>query len=263
MSMMRTFDVSNRLPDAVANALLDLDTHFAAAGIRYVVVGALARDAVTSFIQDEQPQRATKDVDLAIGVTSMEQFREVTDSLLRAGKHEHKFVVSGLEVDLVPFFIEGSGLGCDVHFAHSILDVSGLEEASKHAERVLIRAGRYVSTASIGALCLLKILAWRDRQAWTSKDALDLHHLFLAADKAPYDDEAWANSGATEIGSFDGLLVGAAWLGLEASKVAHVSSHDAVLEVLTTKREELVADMGGRLDGERLDAFTRAFRSQA
>lgn len=63
---------------------------------------------------------------------------------------------------------------------------------------------------------MLKILAWRDRKAWTNKDGIDLEHLFSAVQVEPYRDEIWSDEEAAELVEYDGTLLGAAWLGRQA-----------------------------------------------
>lgn len=226
--------------------------------MRYVLVGALARDAVTSYVQGEEPTRATKDIDLAVRVDSMGHFRQATAGLQAIHGAEHKFLVAGLEVDLVPFSADEKSNS--VEFEDAVLDTSGLREAEAEADIAIVDQDLQVRTASVGALCLLKVLAWRDRHAWTTKDAIDLKHLFDAVTHLPYENEAWGNDAVSELVDYDGSLIGAAWLGHEAGRIAHVPSRRAVLDVLETSRVEIASDMKGRLAAEQLDAFTRAFR---
>lgn len=258
--MTRTFDVSGRLPDDVVEALQVLDHHFREARIRYVVIGALARDAVTSLIQDRVPQRATKDVDLAVRVSSMEQFRDVTSGLERVGRHEHKFRVAGLEIDVVPF----GGIAVDgrVEFRESVLDVHGLEEASQTSERVKVTDSLSVDVASVAALTVLKILAWRDRKAWTNKDAIDLEHLFSAVQVEPYRDEIWSDEEAAELVEYDGTLLGAAWLGRQARRIADESSLAAVEGVLNRHLDALAHDMRAPSASDQLRAFVHALHGR-
>lgn len=91
--------------------------------------------------------------------------------------------------------------------------------------------------------------------------ALLLGRRFAATVKSPYGDDAWPDAIASELVDYDGSLIGAAWLGIEAARLALPASHDAVLAVLDGARANLAADMDDRLADERIDAFTRRFRS--
>lgn len=85
---------------------------------------------------------------------------------------------------------------------------------------MLIADGLVVGVASVAALALLKILAWRDRRSGTAEDAIDLAHLFSAVEADPYRDEIWADDEAGDLVDFDGSLLGAAWLGRQAGALA-------------------------------------------
>lgn len=262
--MTRTFDVSSRLPEGIPEALTVLDGHLRKMRVPYLVIGALARDVTTSLIQDAEPERATRDIDLAIRVDSMEQFRVATQGLDRIGQSEHKFMAAGVEVDLVPFGdIAADGM---LEFTDSILDIRGLSQAAEHSDRVRVSADLIVDTASVPALAILKILAWNARGSSNPKDAIDLGHLFRAVAEKPYADTAWEHSSAGPLVDYDGSLIGAAWLGYEAARIGDKETHTAVCAVLTSRQTELAHDLRSgraieRLDAERLEVFTQAFSS--
>lgn len=259
--MTRIFNISGKFPDDVIAALDVLDQHFRQANVRWVLVGALARDAVTSLAQGHKPGRATKDIDLAVAAASMQQFHQHMVGLQRVGLHEHKFTVAGLEIDVIPF----GDLAVDgqVEFEDSTLDVSGLSEAADNSDLVRVHENLTVSTASLAALSILKVLAWRDRHFWTNKDAIDLAHLFSATTEAPYGDAIWDDEVAGRLVDYDGATLGAAWLGREAGTLARTGTRRSVLDVLTQDADLLIDDMHDRQARDRLDAYRRGFESTA
>ncbi|MGV9482920.1 hypothetical protein [Gordonia aichiensis] len=66
-----TFDLSKSTDPEIALAaavLLELDSAAARVGIEYLVVGATARNMVARSITGATPERATRDVDIAVAV---------------------------------------------------------------------------------------------------------------------------------------------------------------------------------------------------
>lgn len=118
------------------------------------------------------------------------------------------------------------------------------------------------STGDVAALTVLKILAWRDRKAWTNKDAIDLEHLFSAVQVEPYRDEIWSDEEAAELVEYDGTLLGAAWLGRQARRIADESSLAAVEGVLNRHLDALAHDMRAPSASDQLRAFVHALHGR-
>jgi predicted nucleotidyltransferase len=143
------------------------------AGIDYLVVGATARTIVSIGLLGAPPERRTRDVDIAAEVDSWEDFENLALKLdERNGVH--KFIVGGIEVDVLPYGgIEEEDrtiLWPDDHR----MNVLGLREAVDSAEVALLPDGVSVTVPSIPALALLKLLAWQDRHLVDTRDAIDL-----------------------------------------------------------------------------------------
>lgn len=142
-------------------------------GTEMFVIGAAARDLVIHARMQTEPVRATRDVDIAVAVRTDAQFQELSQLLTRTRSAPQKFIVLGIEVDIIPF--GGNESDRTVRFADgSRLDVTGIREA--HSTSVLVRLpkGTEVHVASPAALTALKILAWADRDDDNPKDGLDL-----------------------------------------------------------------------------------------
>ena len=89
-----------------AQVLAVLDACAKAVGAEYMVVGATARDILAAALVDRRPGRATRDVDIAVGVADWKAFERLTAGLVprRAG---HAFTVQAfggaVEVDIIPY----------------------------------------------------------------------------------------------------------------------------------------------------------------
>lgn len=102
---MPTFDASTnpeRIPFVeVLMALCDLAK---ARGVEIVLVGATARDIALAAEGHDAPLRATNDVDIAVAVADAAAFeRLVADLAPVPASGAHKFLINGIEVDIVPF----------------------------------------------------------------------------------------------------------------------------------------------------------------
>ena len=99
-------DLSNSTEPRIAVASQVLSHMSAVAeqhGIELMVVGATARDILSEAIVGGPPARATADVDIAVAVPSWQGFESLTSSLHRVGTTRHRFLVSVVQVDVVPF----------------------------------------------------------------------------------------------------------------------------------------------------------------
>jgi predicted nucleotidyltransferase len=163
-------------PDLVlaAQVLTRLDAVAREAGVEYLVVGATARTILSIGLVGRPPERATRDIDIAAAVGSWADFERLADKLEKRDRSAHKFLVEGVEVDVVPYGgIEGEDrtiLWPDDHR----MNVRGLSEAVESAETVLLPGGLATRVPSIPALALLKLLTWWDRRAIDTRDAIDL-----------------------------------------------------------------------------------------
>lgn len=86
-----------------------------------LVIGALARDLVAYLPRQASAPRATKDIDIALRTSTLDEYRELTRGLEKLSSAEHKFRISGYEVDIVPFGgLEQQG---EVRFPDAVLEV--------------------------------------------------------------------------------------------------------------------------------------------
>jgi predicted nucleotidyltransferase len=204
------------------------------AGIReedFFIVGAAARDLIIVAATGEPPARATEDVDIAIGISSWSAYGELVNGLDAVGASKHKFLVSGIEVDIVPF-------GGVEHADRTItwpdemsMNLLGFREAFDAAEVVRIGDGSTVKVAPLTAQFFLKLMAWSDRKHITTKDAVDLRSILDASAQSPFVDSLYdENLSVFEAHGFDPL-----------DAAAHRLARDAVLLLKPTDRYVIAA----------------------
>lgn len=182
-------------PDLVVagQVLARVDAIAREVGVDYLVVGATARTILSVGLVGRPPQRATRDIDVAVAVASWADFERLATKLERRGRSPHSFLVEGVEVDVVPYGgIESEDrtiLWPDDHR----MNVRGISEAVDSAETVLLPGGLATRVPSIPALALLKLLTWWDRRASTTRDAIDLATMIDWYSSGTYLDRLYDN----------------------------------------------------------------------
>ncbi|MCA8237004.1 nucleotidyl transferase AbiEii/AbiGii toxin family protein [Burkholderia cenocepacia] len=267
---------------AVGSACTRLDAAF-------VVAGATARDILMWHVHGIRPVRATRDVDVAVCAVNWPFHERLVDALVatgqfaRAPKHRQKLLFDSgspgfrTELDLVPFGPLETPPG-EIAWPPGgdfVLNVLGFQEAVDTALAVSIGAGITVPVASLPALALLKLLAWKDRRARQNSDAYDLLFLLTHFHDAGNRERIWdVAPDLIEQHGFQPELAAAALLARDAKQIASPHTHDAIRALLSDDAtyamlgQDLQARAFALLPGEfnddadrYLDAFRGGFLS--
>lgn len=216
---MPTFDASTNperipFPDVLI-ALCDLAQ---ARGVDIMLVGATARDIALAAEGHDAPLRATNDVDIAVAIADAAAFeRLVADLAPVPTVSSHKFLVNGIEVDIVPF----GGIERDdrtfVWPDGTTMNTLGFSESLDSALELLLPDGRRILVASIPAQSAFKVFAWADRGHRTDRDAVDLRVLLRSYSSGIHLDHIYADESLAVLAEydFDVRLAGAHWLGVD------------------------------------------------
>ncbi|NED44084.1 hypothetical protein G3I65_29585 [Amycolatopsis sp. SID8362] len=141
-----------------AKALARVDVAARTAGLDYLVVGATARTILSLGLVGRSPERATRDVDIAVEICTWDDFERLVGELDRHGDSVHSFLVEGVEVDVLPY----GGIEREdrtILWPDDVrMNVRGLSEAVASAETVVLPGGLTVRVPSVPALALLKLL---------------------------------------------------------------------------------------------------------
>jgi predicted nucleotidyltransferase len=193
-----------------------------------LLVGAAARDLLLVHAHGVDLQRATEDTDLAFAVPSWDVFFRVRDALIASGgtadRPLQRLWFGDQRLDIIPF---GGVERADRSIAWppegaEVMNVSGLTEALATAIAVRLPGGVSFDVASLPALALLKIWAWKDRRYTTpGKDASDLWMFLRHNSEAGNQDRLYSKEGEAALVSFDfDFEKGGAWLlGRDALEV--------------------------------------------
>lgn len=182
-----SFDFTNR-PElsSLAQVVSALKGVAEPLGCDYFVIGATGRDIMLRYAHEIEVPRMTVDVDFSVMVRDWDAFTELRAGLIGGGAfaarggvaiHKLRHVGTKLPIDVVPF---GGIERADRTIAWppenaEVFDCFGLREALATAVMTTLPGGASVRVASIPALAILKLTAWRDRKhTHPGRDAGDL-----------------------------------------------------------------------------------------
>lgn len=249
----------------VSHAVRSLNSEF-------VVAGATARDIVLWHVHGIRAERATRDVDVAVCAVSWEAHGDLVDALkatgrfTTVGKSQQSLIFNDASIgrsvplDLVPF---GPLEAPDGSIAWPpkgdfVMNVLGFQEAVDTSIDIDIGENVSVPVASLPALALLKLLAWRDRRMSKNTDASDLLLILRNYYKAGNEERIWEmGDDLIKAHGFDLDLASTALLGRQARQIALPATLDAVSAILADERtyDTLRGDMLKRATVQRLDDY--------
>lgn len=256
-------------------------------GAPFVVAGATARDIILWHVYGQPRARATRDVDVAVCAVSWDEHRMLLTELQAGGhfisdsKQQQRlwFIDTGneykLPLDIVPFgrIEQPEGSIAWPPDGDTVMNVLGFQEAVDSAVQVEIDDGLAVPVATLPALTLLKVMAWKDRRAENNKDASDLLLLLRNYLDAGNKERIWeVAEDLLNEHEFDLTLAACGLLGRDAKDIALGATTDAIAAILADAdtyellRRDIVACAAGPLlddyvDGseESLSAFRYGF----
>ncbi len=178
------------LPDGKLAVLTLMDRVARQVNLRYLVVGATARDILMYYLHGFPLNRASPDIDFAVAIESWSAFTAFKAALLREPPlrsdaripyrlHYSVTVDDGFPVDLVPFGgveISPAQVAWPPDMA-IVMNVAGYAEALDSAVTVYVADDCEIPVASIPGLVMTKLIAWLDRGQSNPKDAVDFRYL--------------------------------------------------------------------------------------
>ena len=212
----------------------------------FYVIGATARDVIVQQLLDTASTRRTKDLDIAIAIPDWDAFEQIKERLVADGFKKsndmyQRFYYGAYEVDIVPYGVVAKE-DDNIYWPPEevvAMSVKGFDEVLSEAIKVSIDDELKVKIASLHGLFLLKLNAWLDRNAKTSKDAEDMSFILSNYFMANLDREIhqevydWEN--------FDEYIVGGYWLAHDLVTLLNVNQlnyYKEVIEGELAKQEE-------------------------
>lgn len=212
----------------------------------FYVIGATARDIIMQQLLDTESKRRTRDLDIAIAIPDWDAFEQVKQSLIADGFEksrdmQQRFYYGEYELDIVPYGVVAKE-DDNIYWPPEevvAMSVKGFDEVLSEAITVSIDDEFKVKIASLHGLFLLKLNAWLDRNAKTSKDAEDMSFILSNYFMANLDREIhqevydWEN--------FDEYIVGGYWVAYDLVTLLNTKQlnyYKEVIEDELTKEEE-------------------------
>lgn len=218
----------------------------------FFLIGAAARDLMLHHAHNIPPARQTEDVDFAVMVPDWDSFSVLRTALVQGKEfierpgpaiHRLRHHKTGLPLDIVPF---GGIERADRTIAwppdqSTVFDCFGAREAFDASILVQLPEEVPLRVASIPALALLKIIAWRDRKL--GKDASDLL-LYLRSymDCDNLDRATSDHRDLFDVDEYDHGVAGAQLLGRDIAPLLNEKTIQRVLQILLPE-----ADANGSL----------------
>ena len=163
--------------------LKELNTFFGGMGVDFYVIGATARDIILSNLHDLTPDRKTDDLDIAIAISDWSQFQAIEkvlpekEGFKKSKEQKQRFVYKGIYVvDIVPFGEVAKDDG-NIYWPPDetiAMSVWGFPEMANSTISIEIDGEFSIKIASLPGLFILKLVAWKDRYLFASKDAYDM-----------------------------------------------------------------------------------------
>lgn len=253
-----TLDLSKSTDPEIALAttvLLELDSAATRVGIEFLVVGATARNMVARSIAGATPERATRDVDIAIVVADWSEVGRLGAAFRGTDRLAHRFEIGGVPVDIIPCGAIESPARTVAWPNDFTMHTLGFREAFQSSQPVLLPGRLAVRIPSIAAQVLLKPVAWYDRHWDSTKDAIDLRTMLDWTSTGPLLEQLYEdNADLVELYDYDVALAGAHSIG---KVIRSLLDRPALVQV-----SKLLADrqLRVRLAGDMQGVFVRSLQ---
>jgi predicted nucleotidyltransferase len=208
-----------------------------------MVVGAWCRDIQHHALGHRFATSATRDLDLALALSSWDAYRAVAEAFPRVGDSGIRFRIADITVDLLPFGdIEDPQGSAQPPTRGEELSVWAFEEIFAASLALVLSAVGTVRIPTVAGYAAAKLGAWLDRSEWfEAKDATDLALvLYWYGESGTVHERLYATTAGNEI-----LIAEAADVPLAA---AHLLGDDIALIIGPERLGELLTRWPGNLD---------------
>ena len=141
-----------------------------------MVVGAWCRDIMHTALGHSFATAATRDLDLALALSSWDAYRRIASAFPRVGNTGIRFRIANVSVDLMPFggIEDPAGVVAPPTRGQS-MSVWAFEEIHRGAQPLVLTPQLTIRIPTVAGFAAAKLGAWLDRAEWReAKDAADL-----------------------------------------------------------------------------------------
>lgn len=177
----------NKITDEVVISILnDIVPVLNGLCIDFFIVGAFARDIkLLEKGHNDPPKRKTRDIDLAVMVSSHEEYEQLKERIAGLSGYEphpeepYRFLYNNAyEIDFLPFGeIANEKDQVELKAMKAfVLDIPGFREVFDWVEPIRTEEGIELKVSPLAGIILLKIIAWDDRKE-REKDIQDIAYI--------------------------------------------------------------------------------------
>lgn len=213
--------------------------------VPYYLIGASAI-ALELLKKGIKPSRGTKDIDFAIMIASLQEFKTIVEELSNYGfnkveapwtLYNDKFNVV---IDLLPFGEIEENFTINFNERYTDLHVLGFSEVLQNPETVQIEE-KSVQIPSLPGMVILKLIAWSDRPEERDSDLYDILRIIEYYFDLNFDEIVeHHNDTFPNDDDLDQLKIAARVLGRKASQFLKVS--EAIKNRILNTLNDNVAD---------------------
>lgn len=234
------------LSDVVSAALT------AAPGLRadeVMIVGAHCRDILHEALGHTLPTRATRDLDLALALSSWDNYVALSQAFPSTGSNGIAYRIADLPVDLLAFGDVENPEGTVTPPARGEgLSVWAFAEVFQTSIGLDLGHGTTIRIPTIPGYAATKLAAWLDRSAYGQlKDARDIAlTLYWYAESSNVQDLLYESEDGNDVlmqADMDVPLAAAALLGRDVATVIGPVRTSELLERWTATDEQLIANL--------------------
>jgi predicted nucleotidyltransferase len=253
---------SEEFQDPLLKPILQkLSDYFSTQGIRFYVIGAIARDIILN-IHGEIAQRVTCDLDIAIAISDWGAYNNVEKGIVEIegfkkdlNQKQRFFYLDVFPIDIVPFG-EIRKKSDKIFWPPDesvALTVLGFEEVQKSTEKIIIDDSLTIDVASLDGIFILKLFSWTDRNIENNKDADDIAFIinnYLNINEKRAIDEHYDDIYLSD--NFSNNTAGAKLLGIDVASILQNNS-EAKLKIIEILEQEISKAEESRLINQILE----------
>jgi predicted nucleotidyltransferase len=181
-----SLDISGKVEQTFVEAISKFQEILDLEKIKFMLVGATARDFLMEYVFDTIAPRKTTDVDLGIQIKSWAEFEKLDNALVGSGmfvkgKDKQSYFYNDIPIDVIPFGGISGKTGTISWPPQNdiVLNVIGFNDVFEKSICLVLNKRPYlkVSAPTVAGLAVLKIFAWKQGFPNRTKDALDLRFL--------------------------------------------------------------------------------------
>jgi predicted nucleotidyltransferase len=217
---------------------------------KVMVVGAWCRDIIHSALGHTFSTAATRDLDLALALSSWDAYQVIATRFPLVGDTGIRFRIGDADVDLLPFgAIENPQGIAEPPLRADIISVWAFEEIYRTSLPLPLSTKTTIRLPAIAGYAALKLGAWLDRSAWLEvKDAPDLALiLYWYSESSAVHDRLYETPTGNEI-----LIAEQMDIPLAAARLLGI-------DIASTIGTERLAELLARWPGD-ADLLTRELR---